>query len=146
MYCCKQGSQPSTKILRGAGNNRLKVVGQAMVNLCLGEKEIQELVYFVEGLLMPLLEKPVIGRLDLIRFVDGIGHSECHDWQKVYPNLFHGLGAMSTEVRIQIKKDALSFVQVVPRRIAAARKQSLYEELCQMEKLGVIEQVERPTE
>ena len=53
---------------------------------------------------------------------------------------------MSTEVKIQIKEDALPFVQVVPRCIAAARKQPLYEELRQMEKLGVIEQVERPTE
>jgi len=53
---------------------------------------------------------------------------------------------MSTEVRIQIKEDALPFVQAVPRRIAAARKQPLYEVLCRMEKLGVIKQVERPTE
>ena len=53
---------------------------------------------------------------------------------------------MSTEVKIQIKEDALPFVQAVPRRIAAARKQPLYEELCRMERLGVIEQVERPTE
>jgi len=73
-----------------------------MVGLCLGEKEIQELVYFVEGLLMPLLGKPVIGRLDLIHFVDGIDYGEGHDWKKVYPNLFCGLGAMSTEVKIQI--------------------------------------------
>jgi len=100
-----------------------------MVSLRLGEKEIQELVYFVEGLLMCLLAKPAIGKLDLIHFVDGIDHSEHHDWKKVYPNLFGELGAMSTEVRIQIKEDALPFVQVVPRRIAAARKQPLYEEL-----------------
>jgi len=53
---------------------------------------------------------------------------------------------MSTEVKSQIKKDALPFVQTVPRRIAAAKKQPLYEELRRMEKLGVIEQVERPTE
>jgi len=79
MYCCKRGSQLSTKILRGAGNNKLKVVGQATVSLCLGKKEIQELVYFVEGLLMPLLGKPAIGRLDLIRFVDKIDRCEGHD-------------------------------------------------------------------
>jgi len=79
MYCCKRGSQPSTKILRGEGNNRLKVVGQAMVGLRLREKEIQKLVYFVEGLLMPILRKPAIGRLDLIRFVDSIDHGEGHD-------------------------------------------------------------------
>jgi len=60
--------------------------------------------------------------------------------------LFCGLGAMSTEVRIQIKEDVLPFVQAVLRRIAAARKQPLYEVLRRMEKLAAIEQVERRTE
>jgi len=60
--------------------------------------------------------------------------------------LFRGLEAMSTEVKIQIKEDALPFVQAVPRRIAAARKQPRYEKLLRIEKFEVIEQVERPTE
>ena len=37
-------------------------------------------------------------------------------------------------------------MQSVPRRVAAARKQPLKEELTRMEKLGVIEKIERPTE
>jgi len=61
-----------------------------MVGLCLGEKKIQELVYFVEGLLMPLLGKPAIGKLDLIHFVDGIGHGEAMIGRKCTLTCFLG--------------------------------------------------------
>ena len=53
---------------------------------------------------------------------------------------------MDTQVRIVINSGVEPFVQSVPRRVAAARKQPLKEELTRMEKLGVIEKIERPTE
>ena len=52
---------------------------------------------------------------------------------------------MGTEVKIQIKEDAVPFVQTVPCRVAVARRKPLQEELFRMERLGVIEKVKDPT-
>ena len=146
MQCCTGKLQVSDKVLKSAGNNKLKVSGKAEVLLQIADKEIQQFVYFVEGLVMPLLGKPAIDGLDMIRFVDCISLGGRQDWKTVYPNLFKGLGTMGTEVKIQIKEDAVPFVQTVPRRVAAARKKPLQEELSRMERLGVIEKVEDPTD
>lgn len=50
---------------------------------------------------MLLLGKPAIGKLGLIRFIQGVNQGDGHDWKTAYPNLFCGLGVMSTEVRNQ---------------------------------------------
>ena len=70
------GLQPSKKMLRGAGNNRLRVTGEAEVSLTLKEKSVRETVYFVDGLVTPLLGKPAISKLDLIRFLDDVSLSQ----------------------------------------------------------------------
>ena len=53
---------------------------------------------------------------------------------------------MGTQVRIVIDSGVEPFVQSVPRRVAAAKKQKLKKEFIQLEKLGVIEKIERSTE
>ena len=73
MKYCEGEVQPSNKVLKSAGNNKLKVVRQALVFLELKGKIAQEMVYFVEGLVMPLLGKLSIESLDIIRFVDSVG-------------------------------------------------------------------------
>ena len=138
------GLQPSKKMLRGAGNNRLGVTGEAEVSLTLKEKSVRETVYFVDGLVTPLLGKPAISKLDLIRFLDDVSLSQ--DWYGLHPKLFSGLGAMHSKVNIALKDDATPFAQATPRRVAAARKQPLQEELLRMEKLGVISKIEEPTD
>ena len=51
-------------MLRGPGNNRLRVTGEAEVSLTLKEKSVRETVYFVDGLVTPLLGKPAISKLE----------------------------------------------------------------------------------
>ena len=134
---------PSQRILRGAGNYKLKIAGVTEAELCMESRQIKETVYLVEGLVTPLLGKPAISKLGLINFVQEIEGS-C-PWFIEYPKVFEGLGSMKNEVTIRLKKDVSPFVQAVPRRIAAARKQPLRMELDRMEKLGVIERIEKPT-
>ena len=136
----------SNKKLKGAGNHELVVTGQAEVTLSAGTKRVVDTVYFVENLASPLLGKPAISKLGLIQFVGTVDSNERRDWKRQHPRLFRGLGAMDTQVRIVIDSGVEPFVQSVPRRVAAARKQPLKEELTRMEKLGVIEKIERPTE
>lgn len=53
---------------------------------------------------------------------------------------------MDAQVQIAIDRRVKTFVQSVPKRVAAARKQPLKEDLIRMEKLRVIENIEKPTE
>jgi len=119
------------------------VSGQASVLLSVGNRKFQETVYLVEGLVTPLLGKPAIAGLDLIRFIDDVNCGI--QWKSLYPKLFSGLGTMSTKVKINLKEEVEPFVQSTPRRIAAARKQPLKEELGRMVKMGVIKKIEEPT-
>jgi hypothetical protein len=59
---------PSSKILKGAGNHRLKVTGQAEATLGSSDSHIKETIYLVENLITPLLGKPAISKLGLIKF------------------------------------------------------------------------------
>ena len=68
------------------------------------------------------------------------------NWVQRFGKLFEGLGEMATEVGIELKADHQPYVQAVPRRVAAARREPLRVELERMESLGVIERIEEPTE
>ena len=85
MQCCISKLRASDKILKSADNNELKVSGKAQVLLQITDKEIQQFVYFMERLVMPLLGKPAIDSLDMIRFIDGISLGGRQDWKTVYP-------------------------------------------------------------
>jgi len=137
---------PTSKSLRGAGNNKLSVQGQAKVHLRLRDKFISETVYFVDGLRTPLLGKPAISNLGLIQFIDAVESETALWWTRKYPKLFTGLGTLPSKVKIDLDPNVVPFVQSVPRRVAAARKQPLKEELDRMECLGVIRRVEEPTD
>lgn len=134
----------SDKTLRGAGNQKLKVAGKAVAKLSLGDKEVEETVYLVEGLVTPLLGKPAISSLNILKFIDEVRTDT--DWVAQFPKVFEGLGTMENEVVVTLKDQYQPFSQAVLRRIAAARKKPLLEELTRMERMGVIEKVEEPTE
>jgi len=142
---CVPNIMKSNKILKGAGNNNLTVLGYAEVTISNNKSTIKENVYVVDNLTTPLLGKPAITNLGLISFVDSVGTTQ-KDWFLSYPNLFKGLGTMDNEVKIILDNKVSPFVQCTPRRIAAARRQPLRDELERMEKLGVIEKIEEPTE
>ena len=114
---------------RSNKHHELAVTGQAEVTLSAGTKQVVDTVYFVENLTSPLLGKPAISKLGLIQFVETVDSNE----RRKHPRLFTGLGAMDTQVRIVIDSGVEPFVQSVPRRVAAARKQPLKEELTRME-------------
>ena len=78
--------------------------------------------------------------------VDSVGSDDKTDLILKFPDLFTGLGSMEDKVKIVLEDDAIPFTQSIPRRVAAAQKQPLLEELNWMERLGVIAKVEEPTE
>ena len=104
---------------------------------------MEQELFVVDGLVMPLLGEPAISALGMMVFVSEVTEI---DWCRRFPKLFSGLGEMGSEVGIELKAGCQPYVQSIPRRIAAARREPLRVELERMEQLGVIEQIEEPTE
>lgn len=136
----------SSKTLRGAGNHKLDIEGSTKVTLKIQDKMVEDTIYIVNGLVEPLLGKPAISGLGLIQFIDEVNDKSAHNWCSEFPKLFQGLGEMGSEVRISLQSQVKPFTQSVPRRVPAARKKPLLDELCRMEKLGVIQKIEEPTD
>lgn len=136
---------PTNKKLRAAGNQILTVKGKAIIKLKTNQREVRETVFFVDSLVTPLLGKPTIKKLRLIKFVNEVDTVSANSWVERFPKLFTGLGSMKTSVNITLKEEAIPFAQAVPRRIAAARREPLKKELERMESLGVIQKIEAPT-
>ena len=59
------------------------------------EKEAQEDVYVVQNLQTPLLGKPAITALGLAVRVDSVARENAEP-KKTFPNLFHGLGKLTS--------------------------------------------------
>ena len=129
--------------LMGAGNTVLETLGIASVTFKYKGQEYLEDIYVIRGLNRSLLGKPTIKKLQLIKIVDEISTT---DWKQKFPNLFQGLGTMKSQVKIELKEGLEPFAQATPRRVAAARRRPLQEELARMEKMGVIQRIEEPTE
>ena len=99
----------------------------------------------VKGLKTALLGSPAIEALNIIscvRLVEA-DHKEIVD---KFPQLFRGLGKMQCTYNIKLKPGSKPFALFTPRRIAIPLRPRVKEELQRMERLGVIEKVDKPTE
>ena len=60
-----------------------------------------------------------------------------------YPELFTGLGSLSSEYKISLKPDAKPYVLYTARRVPISLRSG--KELTRMESLGVISQIDKPS-
>lgn len=87
-------------------------------------------------------------KLGLVKRVYNIRSSEPNSVKAMvnkYPDIFKGFGVLPFTYKIQLKEGAQPVVHA-PRRVPAALKDKLKEELDRMESLEVIRKVEQPTE
>lgn len=95
-----------------------------------------------------LLGDKACEKLGLVRRVYSINRSEPKSVNTIvnqYPDIFKGFGVLPFTYKIQLKEGAQPVVHA-PRRVPAALKDKLKEELDRMESLEVIRKVEEPTE
>lgn len=95
-----------------------------------------------------LLGDKACERLGLVRRVYSINSSEPKSVKEIvdlYPDIFKGFGVLPFTYKIKLKEGAQPVVHA-PRRVPAALKDKLKEELERMEALEVIRKVEEPTE
>ena len=137
--------QATPKKLRGAGGHVLTTLGVRTCGLRVGKNCIKEDIYVVDGLVEPLLGQSAIRELGLLSNVDAVVLSDSK-WASRYPRLFRGLGKLANRCRISVNDMVEPTAVSAPRRVAAARLGPLKKELERMTRMGVIDQVESPTE
>lgn len=96
---------------------------------------------------MPLLGLKGCLDLDLMRRVDSciIKFQSLNDIEKLYPQVFMGLGCFPGKHKIILKKDAVPQIQMF-RRIPQALNSRVKNKLDDLERQGIIRKVEKPTE
>ena len=147
------GSPPLEKpdrTLRGPDSHVLPVSGQFTATVKLKTKEIRERMYVVKGLNKPLLGRPAIEKLELLRSVATVSNSDVSPQSKTpieeFPELFQGLGKLRGDHVIKLQEGAKPFAQSTPRRVAIPLMDEVKKELQRMEDQGVISRVTEATE
>ena len=132
------------KTLYGPARTPLRVIGQLEGELSHRGKATKQPVYVVEGLKTNLLGLPAILALDLVAKMDETVEALPPIVEK-YPTLFRGLGSLGEPYDIQIKPDAQPYALFTSRNIPLPLRSKVEQELKQMESLGIISKVDKPT-
>nr|XP_057937756.1 cytokine receptor family member b2 isoform X2 [Doryrhamphus excisus] len=133
------------KPLCGPSGETLKVKGQFDAVIKYKDNATTQPIYVVQRLSTPLLGFPAISALGLLHPVDSVKELEA-DMKKLYPKVFTGLGLLKGEYKIKLKEDARPYALSLPRRVPLPLYDKVKAELKRMEKMGVIEPIEEPTE
>eukprot|EP00731_Ephydatia_muelleri_P017050 Em0010g148a len=137
-------NKPS-KVLYGAGNQPLDVIGQFTGIVSHKELHSQQTIFVIKNLKTNLLGLPALHALKLIARMDSVKEYE-ESIQRNYPQLFTGLGTMGSEYTIKLKPNPKPYSLSTPRNIPLPLRDKVKEELERMTKLGVISKVETPME
>ena len=138
--------QPTICKLRGPSQYALSVMGKCIVKLKKGTREAEETVYVVRSLHRPLLGRPAIESLRLVKRVNTIGSMTSDNIKQRFPKLLTGLGKLQGNYHICLKPGAKPYSLTTPHHVAVPLLPLLKKELTRMEQLGVIEKIEEPTE
>eukprot|EP00118_Oscarella_pearsei_P023104 m.272463 g.272463 ORF g.272463 m.272463 type:complete len:1311 (+) comp40563_c0_seq3:40-3972(+) len=141
----KKELTPTDQVLRGPSQHRLSAAGTFEALIAKDSTVIQETVYVVKNLRLPLLGRPAIEKLGILRRVDSL-ENDCAEIQEKYPRLFTGLGKLKEEYKIAMKDDAIPFALSTSRRVPIPLMPKVKAELERMERLKVITKVDEPTD
>ena len=135
----------SDRVLSGADNSPLPVLGRAEVVLESKLKSTKASVYVLKGSRFNLLGLRELRNLSLLAIVNAVCKDE-FDPVKRYANVFEGLGIMPGTFRINLRGDAAPRRLFSPRPIAAGLREQAKAEIDKMLEMNVIEPVEEPTD
>jgi len=100
----------------------------------------------VKNLRSNLLGLPAILALNLIVRVAEVSEDYCAVMQKTYPKVFTGLGTMKGDYTIKLCENAQPHAIYVARNVPIPLREKVQTELTRMKNLGVILQVDEPTQ
>lgn len=132
------------RMLYGPDNNKLNILGQFSTVLRYKDGTVCETIFISEGGQKALLSRQAAVSLGLIARVNALSPVSYSD---KYKHVFEGLGKLAGKpCSIKLKANATPQPIRAPRRIPLPIKDKVKSELDRMLSLGVIKNVEEPTE
>ena len=110
--------QATSRKLCGPSHHTLSVVGKFLAKLKKGKRETEETVYVVRSLRRPLLGRPAIESLRLVKRVNTVVSMTSSDIKHRFSKLFTGLGRLQGNYHICLKPGAKPYSLTTPRRVA----------------------------
>ena len=131
-------------LLMGANNQPLNALGMFQCVLENKNKmKSTQVVYVVKDLKMPLLGKPAIESLNILKRTNVVTTDYKEKIKEKFPKLFTGLGTIKgTEYKIKLTENAMPHAIQVPRRISQPMLPKVKKCLDQMVKDGVIRKLD----
>ncbi|UYV77574.1 hypothetical protein LAZ67_15001604, partial [Cordylochernes scorpioides] len=130
--------------LRAAEFSELQTVGMFISTLRNGNYEIKEKIYVIRRLSEPLLSRRACELLNLARRIEVVATRI--NPIKEFPEVFEGLGQIGNPYEIKLKPGAKPYAVHTPRRVPIPLMEKLKARLEELEKAGIIAQVNVATE
>ena len=131
----------ASPVLRGPDLKDIKTSGYFKAIISYGSKTTSTLVYVLPKS-ASLLSRKVCQELGLVTLNI---HAITSDVPGRYPKLFHGLGKLQTEYKIQLDSEATPYAVHAPRRVPLPLLGKVKEELNRLQTQGVIVPITEPT-
>ena len=136
--------QRPSKALYGPTSTALRTLGQFTSTISVSNRTSEETIFVVQGLKMNLLGLPAITAPQLAHRIQATSTNVSIPDQ--FPNVFQGLGNFEDPFKIKLREGAKPYALHTPRHIRIPLRQQVKEELDRIERIGVISQVEEPTQ
>ncbi|UYV72016.1 K02A2.6-like, partial [Cordylochernes scorpioides] len=130
--------------IRAAEFSELQTVGMFISTLRNGNYEIKEKIYVIRRLSEPLLSRRACELLNLARRIEVVATRI--NPVKEFPEVFEGLGQIGNPYEIKLKPGAKPYAVHTPRRVPIPLMEKLKIRLEELEKAGIIAQVNVATE
>ncbi|UYV78416.1 hypothetical protein LAZ67_16001287 [Cordylochernes scorpioides] len=124
--------------------SELQTVGMLISTLRNGSYEIKEKIYVIRRLSEPLLSRRACELLNLARRIEVVATRI--NPIKEFPEVFEGLGQIGNPYEIKLKPGAKPYAVHTPRRVPIPLMEKLKTRLEELEKAGIIAQVNVATE
>ncbi|UYV76107.1 hypothetical protein LAZ67_13002539 [Cordylochernes scorpioides] len=130
--------------IRAAEFSELQTVGMFISTLRNGNYDIKEKIYVIRRLSEPLLSRRACELLNLARRIEVVATRI--NPIKEFPEVFEGLGQIGNPYEIKLKPGAKPYAVRTPRRVPIPLMEKLKTRLEELEKAGIIAQVNVATE
>ena len=130
--------------LYGPAMSRLEVMGQFTANLTYKHTSCKQMVFVVKDLKQNLLGLRAITSMNLISRLNSVDLSSTNV-QKLYPQLFQGLGTFGEEYEVSLKDDTKPIALHTARNVPLPLRTKVHDELKRMQSMDVIYPVSEPS-
>ncbi|XP_064482891.1 uncharacterized protein K02A2.6-like [Ornithodoros turicata] len=137
--------QPPNLQLSGPDGRSLKVIGKLPMQLSSNNVQSRQEDFVIRHLRHNLLGKPAIEGLCLLARIYNV-RPKLLQPLSAYPQLFRCLGTIRGDYCLRLRSDATPFAITSPRRVLLPLYAQTRTELREMERLGVITEVQEPTD